>query len=177
MVEQYVPVGHIPVEGQVAAVVVAHGLPGVDATQTLRRDETVHPAVVQVVTGRQFAVVKIDNGAVADMEGPYAWPEAVGRVDRHAHPARNPIGTRVRTEIVIKSMIFLQEYYEMLDRRRRRARPCPPCWRLPWRARRVGPGGRAALARPGGGGDRRTDLSRAEQQAQRDCASRGGRPV
>ena len=48
VVEQHVPIGHVPVERHIRAVVVAHRLAGVPATEALGHDEAVHAAPVEL---------------------------------------------------------------------------------------------------------------------------------
>ncbi len=131
-VEQDVLVGDVPVEGQVAVVVVAHHAERSDrlAADEAAADEAVH-APARVLDPVDAARRDGRSGPGAAAEPERAARTAAGRAtaDGHAGALRDPVGARIGPEVVVERVVLLHQHHEVLDRRGRRPAPRRACGR------------------------------------------------
>jgi hypothetical protein len=117
-VEQDVLARDVPVEGQVAPVVVAHdGRLGELSALRDAADEAVHMAAPRLGTVGGPVVREIRARASSEPEGTHARPRAARGPNRHARARRDPVGSRIRPEVVVEGVVLLHQHHEVPDRR------------------------------------------------------------
>ena len=119
-IEQDVFVGHVPVEGQVAVVVVAHHR----AVHRLavdrgRPDEAVHSPARVLDPVDAAVMAEVGDRQPAQSERPDARPGAPR--DGHAGALGDPVGAWIGAEVVVERVVLLHQHHEVLDRCRRTA--------------------------------------------------------
>src|SRR5258708_14560850 len=88
VVKEHIAVGHVPVERQVAAVVIAHGLLAIDAAQPLSQNKSVHVAAAQITAGPPLPWGPVAPWTIVPLEPAHPRPPPLGPgTEPHTPPA------------------------------------------------------------------------------------------